>query len=60
MTVLACEATCLRLKMSTSKVKHLLRAHNASGSGEEGKMKRPHFSELIYKGSNGEGILGEK
>lgn len=40
--VLACEATCLHLKMLTSKVKqHMLSAHNAPGSEEETKMKGP-------------------
>lgn len=51
MTVLTHEATCLHLKMSTSKVKqHLLSARSASGSEEESKMKGPHFSELIITG----------
>lgn len=47
-TVLTCEATCLHLKMSTSKVEqHLLSAHNAAGSEEKTKMKEPHSSDLI-------------
>lgn len=43
-TVLTCEATCLHLKMSTSKVEqHLLSAHNAAGSKEKNQNERASF-----------------